>query len=260
MDEPGARPEQLRESLAYIRTVNRVMGYTRVIVHHLNRFSASWQPGQTIRILDVATGSADIPAAIVQWAAARGFDVRVVGLDLNPIIAREAAGANRDQRLQIVRGNALDLPFPDASFDYAITSMFLHHLDDADAQQALSEMGRVARRGVIASDLLRLSHAYAFIWFFTLLSNPMVRHDARVSVAQAFSRPEILALRDRAGLGFAEYHNHLTHRFVLAGQRGRPKSEIRSAKSETNPKSKSRKFKARLKATRLGKRPNGRAL
>jgi hypothetical protein len=46
-----------------------------------------------------------------------------------------------------------------------------------------------------------------------------VKHDARVSVRQAFTREEILALRDKAGLGFAEYHKHFGHRFVLAGEK-----------------------------------------
>ena len=44
----------------------------------------------------------------------------------------------------------------------------------------------------------------------------MVRHDARVSVRQAFTKPEVLQLRERAGVGFAQYFRHFGHRFVLA--------------------------------------------
>ena len=219
MDAPAADTVQLRKSLAFIRTANRALGYTRIILKHLGRFSANWKPGETIRILDVGTGSADIPIAILKWAAKRGFDVRVGGLDLHPETAREAAAAGDDPRLTIVRGDALALPFSDRSFDYAITSMFLHHLDDEQARQALSEMARVSRRGVIASDLLRKKYAYAFIWLSTLFACPMVRHDARISVAQAFSKNEVLRLQKTSGLEFAEYSTHLRHRFLLAGER-----------------------------------------
>ena len=52
----------------------------------------------------------------------------------------------------------------------------------------------------------------------TAASNPMVRHDARISVAQAFRKNEVLALRDRAGINFARYYRHFGHRFVLAGE------------------------------------------
>jgi ubiquinone/menaquinone biosynthesis C-methylase UbiE len=219
IDEPGADPVQLRKSLAYIRRVNRVMGYTRVVLRQLDRFSARWDRSKVVTILDIGTGSADIPLAILRWADRRGFNVRIVAIDLNPQIVLEAAAAVRDPRLTILRADALCVPFADGSFDYAITSMFLHHLDDADARQALSEMGRVAKRGIIASDLLRHRSAYAFIWLFTTLSNPMVKHDARVSVAQSFNREEILGLRDGAGVGFAEYSVHYMHRFVLAGEK-----------------------------------------
>lgn len=218
MDAPDADPVLLHKSLKFIRRINSLLGYTRATLHHLERFSRSWKPGQTVRIVDLATGSADIPRAILRWADRRKFDVWIVGVDLHSTTASEAAQV-RDPRLRIVRADVLDLPFADASFDYAITNMFLHHLDDAQIVTVLQNMNRVARRGVIVADLLRHRRAYAWITLLTLLANPMVRHDARVSVAQALSAPEVTALRDRAGLTFASYYRHFGHRFVLAGEK-----------------------------------------
>jgi SAM-dependent methyltransferase len=226
MDAADADPAELRRSLAFIRRINRLLGYTCSTLHHLDRFSRGWPAGETIRVLDVATGSADVPLAILRWAVRRGLDVRVVGLDLHAETAREAAVAARavdgihPSRLGIIRGDALRLPFADGSFDYALSAMFLHHLGDADAVCVLREMSRVARRGVIVSDLLRHRRAYAWISLFTLVAGPMVRHDARASVAQAFNREEVMQLADAAGLGFASYHRHFGHRFVLAGEKG----------------------------------------
>lgn len=219
IDAPDADPVLLRKSLAYIRRINTLLGYTRTTLWHLERFSRGWAPGQTIRIIDVATGSADIPRAILRWASRRKFDVRLIGVDLQANIAAEAAAAQPDDRLRVVRANALALPFADRSVDYAMTNMFLHHLDDAQAADVLREMARVARRGIIAADLIRNARAYAWISLFTLWANPMVRHDARVSVAQSFTRGEILRLGGRAGIEFAQYHKHAGHRFVLAGER-----------------------------------------
>ncbi|HEY2587374.1 MAG TPA: methyltransferase domain-containing protein [Tepidisphaeraceae bacterium] len=220
MDAPDADPEWLRKSLAFIRRVNVLFGYTRATLSHFERFSAGWRRGETIRILDVATGSADIPRAILRWAQRRGFDVRVVGIDLHAKTLSEASiESNGDARLRLVRADALCLPFADNSFDYAVTNMFLHHLDDDQIVVVLREMARVARRGIVAADLNRNARAYRWIGLFTLWANPMVRHDARVSVAQAFTRDEVLALRERAGVGFASYYQHFGHRFVLAGQK-----------------------------------------
>jgi ubiquinone/menaquinone biosynthesis C-methylase UbiE len=219
MDEPGADPELIRKSLRFIRRVNALLGYTRATLQHLERFSQRWKPGERIEMIDFATGSADIPRAILRWADAKGFDVRIVGVDLHAATAQTAAEETNDPRLRIVRGNVLDMPFEDNSFDYALTAMFLHHLDDDDVTRVMATMGRLSRRGVIIADLIRGQRALAWIKLFTLFSNRMVKHDASVSVKQAFSKEEILALRDRAGIGFAEYYKHFGHRFVLAGEK-----------------------------------------
>ena len=230
MDDPAADPAELRRSLDYIRRVNSLLGYTRATVGHLKRFSRAWRPGETIRILDVATGSADVPRAVLRWSRRRGFDVRVVGVDLHAATLRMAAESGDARRRQarrarphsdllFARADALRLPFADGSFDYAMTAMFLHHLDDDAAAAAVREMARVARRGIIVADLLRHRRAYAWIHLLTLLSTPMVRHDARASVAQAFTKQEVLRVRERAGVGFARYYRHFGHRFVLAGER-----------------------------------------
>ena len=219
MDQPGADPAMLARSLRFIRTINAALGYTRSTLRHLARFSRGWKRGETIRVIDFATGSADVPRAVLRWADARGFDVRVIGVDLHAETARTARASSRDPRLGVVRADVLDLPFDDGSFDYALTSMFLHHLGDDDVVRVLNSMSRVARRGIIAADLIRNRRAYAWITLFTLLANPMLRHDARVSVRQGFTRGEILALRDRAGIGFADFYWHFGHRLVLAGEK-----------------------------------------
>lgn len=218
MDEATADQRLLEQSLTFLRRTNRLLGYNRSTIHHLRRFSGGWQRDQTIRILDVGTGSADVPRAILKWAARLGWKVRAVGVDLHASTARAAADGACGQ-LSVVRANALHLPFPDGSFDYAICSLFLHHLDEADVCAALAEMRRVARRGIIAGDIVRSRGAYLGVWFLSLLANPMVRHDGRLSVAQAFSRQEIVALRDAADCGFAAYHRHFGARFVLAGEK-----------------------------------------
>jgi SAM-dependent methyltransferase len=219
MDEPDADPVQLGAALRFLRRVNSWLGYTRATLGHLDRLSKGWARGETIRIIDLATGSADVPRAILGWAERKGWDVRVVGVDRHGFTARSATEGEADSRLAIVQGDVFDLPFEAGSFDYAITSLFLHHLDDDQVVEVLRVMGRLARRGVIVSDLLRHYRAYAWITFFTLFSNAMLRHDARVSVAQSFTRGEILRFRDAAGLDFARYYRQFGHRFVLCGEK-----------------------------------------
>ncbi len=219
MDAPSADAQALHQSLAFIRRINYFLGYTRATLKHLKTFSRRWKPGQQIRIVDLAPGSADIPMAILQWATTAGFDVRIVGVDRHPVTARYAAIGNVDPRLSIVQADVFDLPFEPASFDYATTAMFLHHLDDDQIVRVLQTMDRLATRGIIAADLLRRRRAYLWVKAFTLFSSPMVRHDAAASVAQALSDPEARDILRRSGLDYPAYHRHFGHRFVIAGEK-----------------------------------------
>jgi ubiquinone/menaquinone biosynthesis C-methylase UbiE len=217
----------LERALGYIRTLNRCLLYVRQTLSHLQRFARDWDRGRPIRIIDVATGSCDIPIAIVRWSLKTGFDVQVTAIDLHERTVESAAklvaGAEvavRD-RIRVCRADALKLPFENGAFDYAICSLFLHHLEDAEAVAAMREMDRVAASGLIVCDLLRHYRAYAWIHVLTLLAGPMARHDARVSVAGAFSKEEVLQMREAAGVGYARYFRHFGHRFALAGEKDR---------------------------------------
>jgi ubiquinone/menaquinone biosynthesis C-methylase UbiE len=218
MDDDHVPEPDLRRSLRFIQRINDTLGYTRSIIRHLEGFSKRWG-SDTVHILDLATGSADIPRAILDWARKRNLNVHITAIDRHPVTARVAAEGRSDPRLRIVQADVFDLPFPDASFDYALCAMFLHHLDQPQIVAVLRTMDRLSRRGLIAADLLRHRRALAWINLFTAFSPPMIRHDAVTSVRRALTKPEILSLRDQANLQYAAYHRHFGHRFVLAGEK-----------------------------------------
>lgn len=228
MDQPQVDPAQLGQALAFIRKVNRYLGGTRAVLGHLQRWEPHWPCDRAIRILDVATGSADIPQAIVGWAGRRGRRVGVVGLDLHPAtleLARKWVGDNAD--ISLVRGDALALPFAAQSFDIATCSMFLHHLAEEQAVQVIREMLRVSRDGIIVNDLLRSRWAKVAIHLLTVFSSPIDKHDARVSVAKGWQRREVQRWATAAGAAWLRYRTHPFARFTLAG---RP-PEVRVARS-----------------------------
>jgi SAM-dependent methyltransferase len=75
-------------------------------------------PGK--RVLDIATG----PGYVAARAAERGADS--VGVDLSETML--AYARQRSPSVEFVRGDATDLPFPDNSFDAAITAFLLLHV------------------------------------------------------------------------------------------------------------------------------------
>jgi demethylmenaquinone methyltransferase / 2-methoxy-6-polyprenyl-1,4-benzoquinol methylase len=93
--------------------------------------------GPGSRALDVATGTGDLAVEL----AGRGADV--VGLDFSEAMLELARA--KAPGVEFVAGNALDLPFEDASFDAVTVGFGARNFADLD--RGLNEMARVTRPG-----------------------------------------------------------------------------------------------------------------
>src|SRR5438067_3988093 len=78
MDRPQPVTSELERDLANIRSLNRWFGSYRQVHHFLKRWL---KPNGEVRILDVATGSGDIPRLIVDLARRRNVSVRIDAID-----------------------------------------------------------------------------------------------------------------------------------------------------------------------------------
>ncbi len=226
MDDPGADPGELRRALGYIRVVNRRLGGVGALIGHLERWSARWPRDRAVTLVDIGTGSADLPIAAVEWARGAGFDLRVTGVDVHAetlrVAGEQVEGAGLGEAITLVEGDALGLMdrFEPGSFDYAHAGLFLHHLPEIEVMTALRIMERLASKGIVWNDLMRTRVGRAVIGVLTIGQPEMVRHDARVSVEAGFTKREVMDYRQRLGLGWCAYRSSvLTHRFTLAGEK-----------------------------------------
>jgi SAM-dependent methyltransferase len=195
MDRPVDAPAELAGNLEDIAFANRWLGGIAPIVREVRRADAR-------TVLDVGSGCADVPHAIVRDGRRRGVDVRATCLDHSEqmlAIARRRTGA--DERLTFVHGTGERLPFDDASFDVVLCTLALHHFEPAAARALLGELRRVARRTPVVGDLVRSAIAYAGTWLYANLTtrNRLTRHDAPLSVRRAYTPAEALALARDAG-------------------------------------------------------------
>jgi demethylmenaquinone methyltransferase / 2-methoxy-6-polyprenyl-1,4-benzoquinol methylase len=94
------------------------------------------------RVLDVATGTGMVAAELRRRA-----DCSVVGLDQSPemLAAARARFAGETASVELVDGQAEQLPFADASFDALTFTYLLRYVDDPAA--TVSELARVVRPG-----------------------------------------------------------------------------------------------------------------
>jgi ubiquinone/menaquinone biosynthesis C-methylase UbiE len=224
MDDRAIAPDALALALADLRAVNRWLGGTRIVRRHLARL-LDRLPAGSYRVLDVATGSADIPLALARWARRARKDQRLdfVATDLHPgTVAAARANAAADPDVRIEQADALALPYADGAFDFALCATALHHFERRDAVRVLRELGRVARRGVIVSDLRRSRAALLGARLLAATAwrrNPITRHDGPLSVRRAFTPAELRELAKEAGLAGARVSRHAVFRVALVVDR-----------------------------------------
>lgn len=218
MDAPDADTRLLDASLADLRSVNRWLGGRRAALATFRELLAPLPPAR-YTLLDIATGSADLPRALVEWSRATPTPLSVRATDLHPHTLEAARRASAGfPEIEVERADALALPYADRAFDFAFCSTALHHFDEEDAVRVLREMARVARRAVVVSDLARSRPALlgaellaATVW----RKNPITRHDGPLSVRRAYTVEELRLLAMRAGLEGARVRARPLFRLLL---------------------------------------------
>jgi ubiquinone/menaquinone biosynthesis C-methylase UbiE len=224
LDETGHDPVELAQNLRDIRRVNRLLGGTSTVLRHLPRLLDQVPATQMASILDLATGSADIPLAIADWAAKHGRAVEIVASDSSDEIL-DVARPNVAGRsnVSLAKYDARAVPLPDQQFDIVLCSLSLHHFDPDDAVAVLREMVRLARIGFILNDLRRGRFGFVAAWAAARLTttNRLTRNDAPLSVRRAYTPAELSDLLRRAGITDAAISKHLWFRMaaVKAGAR-----------------------------------------
>lgn len=193
--------EELEGSFHDLTFVNRYLGNGRAVLKQLAAMHAE-TAGDGFTVLDVATGSADIPVAIAKWARQAGVRVGITAVDLDPVgigIARRRCASYPEITLAVADG--FDLPFAVKSFDYVLCSKTMHHFSDERALQLIKEFSRVARRGYIIVDIRRSWIAFILIFLLTRLfsRNRLTRSDGPLSVLKSFTPGELSALASRSG-------------------------------------------------------------
>jgi ubiquinone/menaquinone biosynthesis C-methylase UbiE len=195
----------LRRNLADIRRINWLLGWTAFTVRGVARqveaiVKASGK--REFSLLDVASGSADIPLAIAHWAERAGYKARILATDISPqIVAVAHEQSVSASCVSVERQDALNLPYAPGSFDIALSTLAIHHFEPERAVELLSGMARVSKH-VLVFDVARARLAYIGSLLLTRLlpMDAMTRHDAPASVRRAYSARELRELGEEADL------------------------------------------------------------
>ena len=196
-DAPDRADAEIGEFYESLASINRLFHFAEPFQRRLPKLVGP-HACQSLSILDLGAGDGFLGTMLSEWATKkRGWKWEFTNLDANPAALRRArSGTN-------VVGSVLALPFSDSSFDVVIASQMTHHLvSDADIIRHFREAWRVARRGILFTDLHRNCFLYAALnLFFRLRRYPKhFRDDALISVRRGFRIGELRKLAAQAGI------------------------------------------------------------
>jgi SAM-dependent methyltransferase len=216
MDQPGLAPLEHRRALSGLARLNRVGGSVGVVWPAIA--AAAHRAKRPLRVLDLATGSGDMPLGL--WRRARRFGLikDILGLDVSPRaveIARQRADS-AGARMTFATLDVLSDPLPEG-LDVIMASLFLHHLDEPQAVALLAKMAAAARHLVLVNDLVRSRGNLILVALGArlLTTSGVVHTDASLSVRAAFTVKELRKLAQDAGLHDATITRRFPCRMLL---------------------------------------------
>jgi SAM-dependent methyltransferase len=217
LDSDAGTAFEVAASLRDLRWFNRWFGGVST-VRNLLRIAIAGSSGQELSVLDVAAGEGYLARRMHEEFRHQGVRLQFALLD------RSTAHLPPNGTIPKIAGEALNLPFRPASFDFVLTSLFVHHLAPDDAVRFAQEALRVCRSAVLVHDLIRhplhLMLAYAGVPFYR---SRITRNDAPASVWQAYTAEEMRGFFHQAGAADVEIRTHYLYRMGVVARKREPR-------------------------------------
>jgi ubiquinone/menaquinone biosynthesis C-methylase UbiE len=198
MDRPQPVTPELVSDLRNLRQLNRHFGSYALTMRFLRRWI---QRGSDLRVLDLATGSGDIPRLVVDYARKIGAHATVEAIDQQRSTLKIARELSSDYpEIDFIESDVRSFG-EEGQYDLVLCSLALHHFEDRAAVEVLERCRKLSRKFVLVSDLRRGWLASVGVHLLTtfIYREIMTRTDARLSAARAFSFREFRSLAERAG-------------------------------------------------------------
>lgn len=220
MDDPALAAHAHHAALHGLQRINRASRTAATLWPKIERILSA-RPGASASLLDVACGGGDVAIALARRAHRRGFALTVQGCDISDTALQHAA-LDASHTGELVKFFHMDVltEQPPQHYTFIISTLFLHHLSDAQIVMVLRKLAANADH-LLISDLIRGPAGYTLAWFGTrLLSRSHIVHeDGLRSVRAALTLDEARALASEAGLHDARFEQHWPRRFLMTWSR-----------------------------------------
>ena len=192
MDDPDLPEQDHRWALKGLARLNRFSGVEGLMFRAIRRIARSRADGK-LSLLDVASGSGDVPIGWVRRAEKEGWRLDVTLVDNRQVACDEQQrlAGKVGVSVKSLQCDCLRETLP-SGFNVVTSSLFFHHLNDSEVFQLLQAMQLASSGSMVLCDLERSKINFALVALASrcLTRSPVVHYDALASVRAAFTIDE----------------------------------------------------------------------
>jgi 2-polyprenyl-3-methyl-5-hydroxy-6-metoxy-1,4-benzoquinol methylase len=191
----------IKRNMEELNFINTYLGGHAITVAGLRKILRRYpfQADTEILICEIGCGGGDNLLAIDAWCKKQGLKAAFIGIDINGDCIEVATESCRQLPATFIHADYKDVEFGEKPA-IIFSSLFCHHFDNNELIQMLQWMNKNTTNGFFINDLHRHPLAYYSIkWLSQAFSKSyLVKNDAPLSVARAFTRGDLLTLLNSA--------------------------------------------------------------
>lgn len=199
MDDLNCSGNVVRQTLLEIEFINKTLGGNAVTLNGIKKLIGK-SDKKEFSIADMGCGGGGMLKQIEHWGEKENVHFYLTGIDANQHIIDYAASFWPDESFQWKCEDILQ-PKQDR-YDIIAATLFLHHFNESELNEILSDWYERVNIGIIINDLHRHPLAYYSIKLLTKLfsNSSMVKYDAPLSVLRGFTKKDLESILKKTGI------------------------------------------------------------
>ncbi len=194
MDDFTLEGKALRTNLDILASINKWLGGNQVSLNGIQKLIKKLPRDQKLVIVDLGCGNGDMLRRVSKLGDRIGYQFKLMGIDANKDSIQYATLLSLGYKnITFHQMNIFSEEFKGLTYDIALSTLFLHHLNNEEIIDKLSLLNKQARVGIVVNDLHRNKVAYFLfniISFF--INNKIIRNDGLVSIRRGFKKDELV--------------------------------------------------------------------
>lgn len=212
-----------QKAFSAVEWTNRKLGGVSSLIEPLQSLVRS-RGLSSFNVLDVGCGGGDMDESLIRWAQKKRYGLTLIGIDSHPHavrLAKERLAGHLG--VNVISSDFFESKFSDGSFDFVISSLLIHHLTREQLSFFLWKAYRIARVGVVLTDLRRNAPVeWAAKKLITRMAPPsdLFANDAPLSFRRSYTLAEMRELLARGSYPYMAFSPWWSpFRIVLVAER-----------------------------------------